>query len=213
MCLICLAGCGVYYREPQPQIVSRGPAPHTDHLPTQPHVEQRPVPADVPPDWIPPKAIERSWKAIVVHHSGTPNGNVEIFDRWHREKQWDGVGYDFVIGNGVDSGDGEVEVTYRWRQQKIGAHCKTPDNWANTEAIGICLVGNFDQASPTQRQMEALSRLVRFVRDRYSIPKTRIYGHNSTPGARETECPGVHFSLDQLDALVDASAGTATLGQ
>jgi len=32
----------------------------------------------------------------------------------HKEKtHWAGIGYDFVIGNGTDSGDGEIEVTFR----------------------------------------------------------------------------------------------------
>lgn len=210
-----LVGCGVYYREPQPRIVSAEPIPQIllDPAPAPPVVEPRPVPLDVPSDWVPPKDIERRWTAIILHHSGTSNGNVEIFDQWHREKQWDGVGYDFVIGNGRDSGDGHVEVTYRWRQQKVGAHCKTPNNWANTEAIGICLVGNFDETSPTDRQMESLARLVRFLKGRYNISRFRFYGHHDTPGANETQCPGVLFPMDRLEAMLDDMTQVSVLGQ
>src|SRR3990172_1290070 len=91
MGLMGLAGCGVYYQEPQPRIVSAEPIPQASSNPssTPSVVEPRPVPPDVPPDWVPPKDIERQWTAIILHHSGTSNGNVEIFDRWHREKQWD----------------------------------------------------------------------------------------------------------------------------
>jgi len=73
--------------------------------------------------------------AIVIHHSATENGNAAIFDRMHREhNHWDGVGYDFVIGNGTNSGDGEVEVTFRWQGQIAGAHCGgTIGNWANID--------------------------------------------------------------------------------
>jgi hypothetical protein len=213
--LASLAGCGAYYREPRPQIISA--APVEPIVPRPPQAElpglARPVPADVPADWVPPKDIEKKWTAIVIHHSGTANGNVEIFDRWHREKQWDGVGYDFVIGNGSDSGDGQVEVTYRWRQQKVGAHCKTPDNWANIEGIGICLVGNFNVAPPTERQREALARLVRFLEYWCDVPATRIYGHHATPGANETECPGSLFSMDMLTATPVASANPSPSGQ
>jgi hypothetical protein len=139
-----------------------------------------------------------------VHHSATPSGNAEIFDRWHRDNnKWDGVGYDFVIGNGSDSGDGQVEVTFRWRQQRTGAHCGgTPDNWANEEAVGICLVGDFSYSEPTPAQMQALIKLVRFLQQRYDIPTERVYGHGQTPGARVTECPGRAFPMARFKAAL-----------
>lgn len=160
---------------------------------------------NVPRDWLPPAALEKKWNAIVVHHSGTENGNVAIFDKWHREgNHWDGVGYDFVIGNGTDSADGQVEVTFRWREQKTGAHCGgTPDNWANEDAVGICLVGNYNNTVPTPRQVQSLVRLTRFLQGRYRIPKSRIYGHNTTPGARITDCPGRNFPMARLKSMVD----------
>jgi hypothetical protein len=161
----------------------------------------------VPADWLPPSGIEKGWTAIVIHHSATENGNAAIFDRMHREhNHWDGVGYDFVIGNGTDSGDGEIEVTFRWRRQIPGAHCGgTPGNWANKDGIGICLVGNFDRTTPTAQQMQALVRLVRFLQKRYDIPESRIYGHNSTPGARVTNCPGVKFPMSTLKQMLARS--------
>ena len=115
----------------------------------------------------------------------------------HREQNhWDGVGYDFVIGNGTDSGDGQVEVTFRWQQQLTGAHCGgTPDNWANVDGIGICLVGNFQYATPTPRQMESLVQLVRFLQKRYGVSRDHVYGHSTTPGARVTACPGARFPM------------------
>jgi 5-methylcytosine-specific restriction endonuclease McrA len=38
-----------------------------------------------------------------------------MFDRSHRDKGWDELGYHFVIGNGTSSGDGVVEVGTRWQ--------------------------------------------------------------------------------------------------
>jgi hypothetical protein len=137
-----------------------------------------------------------------VHHSATREGNAAIFDKWHREENgWAGVGYHFVIGNGNGSGDGEVEPTYRWRGQSTGAHCGgTPGNWANEEGIGICLVGDFNRSSPTIKQMDSLVRLIRFLQQRYNIPKSRIYGHGTTPGAHITDCPGDRFPMSRLKA-------------
>ncbi len=174
------------------------PAPE----PTEPVLE--PVPSDVPAGWLPPSRIEKKWTAIVIHHSATETGNATIFDRMHREENhWDGVGYDFVIGNGTDSGNGQVEVTFRWLRQVPGAHCGgTPDNWANVDAVGICLVGNFDQTEPTARQMQSLSRLVSFLQKRYAIRTACIYGHSGTPGAQVTDCPGKNSPVPRLKMML-----------
>lgn len=154
-----------------------------------------------PYGWVPSSGLEKSWKAIVIHHSATDTGNVASIDDYHRRNNgWDGIGYDFLIGNGSGSGNGEVETTFRWTGQKTGAHCKTgASNWANEDAIGICLVGNFDQSRPTSSQMASLMKLVRFLSERYDIPQSRIYGHNTTPGhSTTTSCPGRYFPMSYV---------------
>jgi N-acetylmuramoyl-L-alanine amidase len=203
--LLVLAGCA--YEEPMPEIVYR---PGSEPKPAPPRVvrpQQTPKGTypGVPRDWLPPSRLEKRWTAIVVHHSATKNGNAAIFDKMHREENhWEGVGYDFVIGNGTNSGDGQVEVTFRWRRQIAGAHCGgTAGNWANRDGVGICLVGNFNNTSPTARQMQSLAKLARFLQKRYRIPKSRIYGHRTTPGARVTECPGKRFPLARLKSMLD----------
>jgi len=204
-CFFALSGC-VYNDQPMPRIVSESTSPGSRSV--QPRIEkpvrtETSVDKGVPADWLPYLTQERKWTAIVLHHSGTENGNVAIFDKWHREgNHWEGVGYDFVIGNGTNSGDGEVEVTFRWREQRTGAHCKTPDNWANESAVGICLVGNFDNSAPTARQMQSLMKLIGFLQTRYGISKNRIYGHNTTPGAQRTACPGKRFPMAQLKSML-----------
>lgn len=160
---------------------------------------------DAPKAWYPPSHLEKKWTAIVIHHSATEKGNARIFDKWHKENNhWDGVGYDFVIGNGTDSGDGQVEVTFRWKKQITGAHCGgTPGNWANEDGIGICLVGDFNQSTPSAQQMQSLTKLVRFLQQQYNIPKSHIYGHRTTPGARVTECPGKNFPMSRLKSMLN----------
>src|SRR6478609_6143126 len=55
-------------------------------------------PANVPAAWVPlSTAQKRSWTWIVIHHSATPTGDMAEFDKAHRAKGWDGVGYHFVI--------------------------------------------------------------------------------------------------------------------
>lgn len=159
---------------------------------------------NVPPAWIPPSGIERKWTAIIIHHSDTDVGNAASFNNWHKYgRHWDGVGYDFVIGNGSKTPDGFIETTFRWKQQVAGAHCGgTPENWANEFGIGICLVGDFDKVSPSKKQLESLTKLVNFLSSRYGIPKSHIYGHGTTPGSKGTRCPGKRFSIAKLKATV-----------
>jgi hypothetical protein len=173
-----------------------------------PRIQQFPTPADrtVPPaystypsGWVPPRGVkERRWKAIIIHHSAQPEGNMAMIDKYHKDVNgWDGVGYDFVIGNGSESRDGQVEVTFRWKKQIAGAHCGgTPNNRANEYGIGICLIGDFTETRPTRAQQAALTKLVRFLQKRYKIPARGVYGHGETPGyTRGSICPGKYFNM------------------
>ena len=201
--LIVISGCA---EEPMPQITYDYGLPAPVTPPKAPPLPKQKSFGLQGGEWVPPAYLEKGWTAVVIHHSGTPKGNAAIFDEWHKEgRHWEGVGYDFVIGNGSDSADGEIETTFRWWQQKVGAHCGgTPGNWANVDGVGICLVGDFNHTYPTSRQMQSLAQLVRFLESRYNIPKGRIYGHNTTPGANgKTDCPGRHFPMFKLKSMLD----------
>jgi hypothetical protein len=163
----------------------------------------------VPREWIPVSG-RRDWRYIVIHHSATPAGSARSFDDMHRDKGWDELGYHFVIGNGTDSGDGEVEVGPRWPKQKWGAHAKTPDNLFNEYGIGICLVGNFDLERPTPQQSKSLARLVGHLMKTYHIPSERVIGHRDT---KPTECPGRNMNIAalrrQAAQLADSGEGAS----
>ena len=209
-CLYIFGGCAsnndqmpeiIQSQRSEPRVVQIAPPKYV-----KPKPKQETIQIDFPEDWLPPADVEKQWTAVVIHHSATENGNSAIFDRMHREENhWDGIGYDFVIGNGTNSGDGEVEVTFRWQKQMAGAHCGgTPGNWANVDAVGICLVGNFNYREPTAKQMQSLLKLVRFLKNRYGISNGSIYGHQNTPGARITDCPGKKFPMAELKWLTSS---------
>ena len=147
------------------------------------------------PGWI-PDVRELPWRYVVIHHSATDRGNAITFDKAHRQKGWDEMGYHFVITNGRGGPDGDVEIGSRWRKQKWGAHCDTPDNEYNDYGIGICLVGDFRRQLPTPEQLISLRELVDFVTARYTIRPENVIGHNQAPHAN-TECPGTKL-LDYL---------------
>jgi len=50
--------------------------------------------------------------------------------------------------------------------------------------------------------MRSLAKLVGFLQARYRIDAERVYGHNATPGARRTDCPGRRFSIAGLKSML-----------
>lgn len=145
----------------------------------------------VPMAWL-PRVAAHHWKWIVIHHSATPTGGAVAFDKMHRAKGWDELGYHFVIGNGTDTRDGQVEVGSRWPKQKWGAHAKTPSEQFNRDGIGICLVGNFDVTHPTAAQIKSLTKLVSYLMYTYHIPADHVLGHRDT---KSTDCPGRYMNV------------------
>lgn len=144
------------------------------------------------------------WKYIVGHHSAIERGNARIYDRGHRERGMEnGLAYHFVIGNGRDSGDGQIEIGPRWEKQLRGGHVRRSD--VNDTGIGICVVGNFQERRPSARQVAAFSALVEHlgtevVRNRWTFMVHREVDRN------HTVCPGRHFPIRQMHARFDSFA-------
>lgn len=190
-------------RYPQPQPARPGPTVPRLQAPVKPPSHEK-----VPADWI-PFAKANSWYWIVVHHSATPTGGAMAFDKMHKAKGWDELGYHFVIGNGTDTRDGQIEVGSRWPKQKWGAHTKTPGNEFNEHGIGICLVGNFDVNHPSEVQMKSLAQLVSYLMKTYHIPADHVVGHRD---CKSTDCPGKFVNIAkvrQLSVHMLAAAGDA----
>lgn len=134
----------------------------------------------------------RPWEYIVVHHSGTPNGNAKIFNYYHLKVRGmeNGLAYHFVIGNGTDSGDGEIEVGPRWLKQIQGGHVAS--DYLNEIAIGICLVGDFNTTRPTTRQIASLVELINYLTLKCKSPRPIFKLHREI-NPRPTDCPGRFF--------------------
>src|SRR5262249_46182521 len=102
----------------------------------------------------------RRWQFIVVHNSGTRQGNARVFDYYHRHvrRMQNGLAYHFVIGNGTSTGNGQIEVGDRWRRQINGGHVHS--DYLNNISLGICLVGDFNRDQPTRAQLDACEELI-----------------------------------------------------
>jgi hypothetical protein len=137
------------------------------------------------------------WQYIVVHNSGTRQGNAAAFDYYHRHVRHmpNGLAYHFVIGNGTSTGDGQIEIGDRWRRQINGGHVHS--DYLNNIALGICLVGDFNRDLPSRAQLESCEELIRYLRQRCGkvgnhypivLPHKEI-----NPPRWSTDCPGDRF--------------------
>ncbi len=155
-----------------------------------------------------PTIAPRDWKYIVLHHTASDAGNVESIHNQHLKnkdkngKHWLGIGYHFVIGNGQGMDDGEIEPTFRWKQQMPGAHAGVTEY--NQRGVGIVLVGNFEKSTPTPRQLKSVKELVSILAREYAIDAEHVIGHGDV---KATECPGQFFPLSNVRASVAAMSG------
>lgn len=142
----------------------------------------------------------RRWQYIVVHHSGSKSGNARIFDYYHSHIRGmeNGLAYHFVIGNGTDSGDGEIEVGPRWLKQIQGGHLASDEQ--NEVSIGICIVGDFSNTRPSRRQIAALIELIQYLQNH--VPgKPPVFKLHREINVRPTQCPGNYFPASALHDL------------
>jgi len=148
-------------------------------------------------DRVPADRRNPRWQLIVVHNSGTRQGNAAVFDYYHRHVRHmqNGLAYHFVIGNGTSTGNGQIEVGDRWRRQINGGHVHS--DYLNNIALGICLVGDFNRDQPTRAQLDCCEELIRYLRQRcgkidnhYPIVKPH---REVNPPRWATDCPGDVF--------------------
>lgn len=119
---------------------------------------------------------------IVLHHSLTKmnfaGSNAEGYARYHvHSLGWPGIGYHFVIEkDGVVKWCHSINVS----SYHVGKF--------NTQAVGICLSGDFRTEQPTSSQKAALVSLVAALKR--DLPNyKRTLGHSDYPGYEKKACP------------------------
>jgi len=151
--------------------------------------------------------LRERWRFIIVHNSGTRQGNARIFNYYHQNvrRMKNGLAYHFVIGNGRSSGDGEIEIGNRWTRQINGGHVHS--DYLNNISLGICLVGDLNRDAPTKRELEALEELIRYLRMRVGKIDRRwaiVKAHREiNPPRWPTDCPGDRFPYRWLHSRFD----------
>jgi LysM repeat protein len=136
------------------------------------------------------------WRYIVAHHSAVEAGNAKSYGAEHTRRGYEfGLAYHFVIGNGRNSGDGEIEVGPRWIHQQRGGHVRDQD--VNEVGIGICIVGNLENRPPTNRQLASFTSLVDWLRDGQVARGCKFSVHRWVD-RNHTICPGRHFPYAEM---------------
>ncbi|XP_011497200.1 PREDICTED: peptidoglycan-recognition protein 1-like [Ceratosolen solmsi marchali] len=151
-----------------------------------------------------PKFISRTeWKArksygsepliyiptpyVVVHHGGIDqhcfnesscSHIVKSYQNLHMDKNhWNDIGYNFLVGE-----DGNVYEGRGW--DSVGAHAPG----YNTQSIGVCMIGNFNNTLPKRPALKALKSFIKCGVGFGKIAKDYfLIGHRQT---RPTICPG-----------------------
>jgi len=133
---------------------------------------------------------------IVIHHSLTPDGvtlSMQAIRRYHTEERgWKNIGYHYVVEKVGHS----HEVLVGRRLVMNGAHAPP----RNHDSIGICLVGNFDEAPPPDQQLVRTAHLIKDLTTVFSLGVESVVGHCDVTKGRT--CPGEKFSLERLKSMV-----------
>lgn len=135
---------------------------------------------------------------IVIHHTAIENMSVSDIHELHLKKGWAGIAYHKVI-----LPDGTVENGRP--ENLIGAHALG----ANPRSIGIVLVGNFENKSPTVVQMDALVKLTLKLMRKYHIPLENIMPHREV--TQETTCPGAFFPWQEFIQRIKLKTSTTLM--
>lgn len=120
----------------------------------------------------------KSTTDLILHHAAAAKCSVDDIHRWHLGNGWSGIGYHFLVRK-----DGSV---HRGRPiDTVGAHTYG----ANSDSIGVCFEGNFENEEMPDVQKEAGAELVTYIRQLYpSI--TKVGKHKDY---LSTACPGKNF--------------------
>ena len=111
---------------------------------------------------------------IVIHCSDSPNNKVDrrldsagAIHKWHLERNFDGIGYHFVIDENGETASGRPifpDTKTFWKGAHVQGH--------NHESIGICLIGK-GYFHPWQ--MDALRREIDYLHTIW--PEAELVGH------------------------------------
>lgn len=137
----------------------------------------------------------KNWKYIVIHHSATADGIVhdwKAIKKYHTEMLgWRDLGYNF----GIEKIGNEYVYRVGRPMNYSGAHTKG----LNSEALGVCCVGNFDIIEPPDEQWNMCLNLTKILQSMFDIPTQNVVGHREAYQILEQPvlktCPGKKWNM------------------
>lgn len=139
----------------------------------------------------------REINKIILHHSATKDSGTVSWNairRYHvNECNWGKIGYHFGLEHIADTGDpqGSYEILIGRTLDEAGAHT----SGQNKNSIGICFVGDFDNAPVPEAQWKVGLTLVRWLCKQYGLTKDAIHGHCEYA---PKSCPGKMFDIEKF---------------
>ncbi len=156
---------------------------------------------------------ETKTRQIIVHHAAGSNTTTEytevvrnIYFYHTNSNGWNDVGYNFLIaqdGTIYEGRDGQGKMD---GDNVLGAHFCSK----NTGTMGICLLGNYMTAEPTEKSLVSLAKLIGWKMQKDKLEPLAKSAHatsgenlNNISGHRDgcsTDCPGtnLYVKLEQV---------------
>jgi N-acetyl-anhydromuramyl-L-alanine amidase AmpD len=143
---------------------------------------------------------------IIMHHSLTEDGKMPdtlaIWNYHVKDKGWAEVGYHYLVEEISNDTEFRLVVIKGRMDTEQGAHCLG----YNDKSIGICLIGNYDNAEPSEEALKLLRRLVKSLMLTHGILAENVLGHWETYSRRgmivEKSCPGIKFNMPRFRELL-----------
>lgn len=121
---------------------------------------------------------------IILHCSDSPQGrgdNALSIHNWHKERGFDGIGYNFVV---LEDGTIQNGRPKYWQ----GAHTKG----YNHKSLGVCMIGEKYFSST---QLQATTQLIKKLIKEFNIPPDNVLGHYETEQSNGKTCPNYPMEI------------------
>ena len=127
-------------------------------------------------------------KEVVVHHSATETGSPELFAKFHVDhRNWPGISYHIVID--------AKGIAYRCNKYDVISY---HTSGRNLNAIGICLIGNFEKHEVPKVQIDKLFEILEEIQEH--VGPYEVNWHSKY---RATSCPGKHLVKELEEYLYE----------
>ena len=113
------------------------------------------------------------WNRIEVYCSGTKAGNVEQLALLNALTRPEDINCHFVICNGLGGGDGQIQPSGKWQEQRSIIPDQTSCDVG--QAIRLCIIANGTTTRPTDCQIKRTEALVEGLSRKFNIPPESIY--------------------------------------